>query len=135
MMQQTLFRQIANVAKRFSESPNVSEQDKEKYITAADKFRLPYWDYFRPRGGQKCFPGVKHGSTTTAPYSYDAPQIFTRSRVMVKSLPDNKLVDMANPLLKFDFVKFKDPKDPRNINWARSTLNTVSVTQLYRYDV
>jgi len=125
-MQQTLFRQIANIAKRFSESPSVSEQDKEKYIVAAENFRLPYWDYFRPRGYQRSCPGVTHGSTTTVPYDYHAPQIFTLPRIMIKSLPDNKLVAMANPLFKFDFVKFEDQKDPRNIDWARSTLNTVS---------
>ncbi|OBS26116.1 hypothetical protein FPOA_00059 [Fusarium poae] len=104
MMEQTLFRQVANVAKRFSES-NIPSGQKTKYLAAAQQFRLPYWDYFRPRGSKVTFPGVtnpKHG-TTTAPYDWSAPQIFTLPEVMVRRLPDNKLVPMPNPFFQYQF--------------------------------
>ncbi|KAF5591026.1 tyrosinase precursor (monophenol monooxygenase) [Fusarium subglutinans] len=105
MMEQTLFRQVANVAKRFSES-NIPDEQKKKYLAAAEQFRLPYWDYFRPRAYSKTtFPGVTNPrkGTTTAPYDWGAPQIFTLREVMVRRLPDNKLVPMKNPFFQFEF--------------------------------
>ncbi|KAF5987868.1 Tyrosinase [Fusarium coicis] len=105
MMEQTLFRQVANVAKRFSES-NIPDEEKKKYLDAAKKFRIPYWDYYRPRSYTKpIFPGVAkpEDGTTTGPLDFGAPQIFTVSKVMVRRLPDNKLIPMANPFLQFTF--------------------------------
>ncbi|KAF5635886.1 tyrosinase precursor (monophenol monooxygenase) [Fusarium sp. NRRL 52700] len=105
MMEQTLFRQVANVAKRFSES-NIPDEQKKKYLAAAQQFRLPYWDYFRPRAYTKTtVPGVtnpKNGTTTT-PYDWGAPQIFTLKKVMVRRLPDNELIPMKNPFFQFEF--------------------------------
>ncbi|KAF5558860.1 tyrosinase precursor (monophenol monooxygenase) [Fusarium phyllophilum] len=119
MMEQTLFRQVANVAKRFSES-NIPDEQKKKYLAAAQQFRLPYWDYFRPRAYTKTtFPGVTNpkDGTTTAPYDWSAPQIFTLPEVMVRRLPDNELIPMANPFFQFEFSsdqlnKIKADRDP-----------------------
>ncbi|KPM45160.1 hypothetical protein AK830_g1416 [Neonectria ditissima] len=119
MLEQTLFRQVANVAKRFSDSPGVTEEDKQTYIAAAKKFRLPYWDYYRPRGYEVTFPGVVDGTTTTSPYDYHAPQIFTLPEVMVKRLPDNKLVNMPNPFFQYAF----DVDDSKKIQWEHSRLD------------
>ncbi|KAH7178750.1 common central domain of tyrosinase-domain-containing protein [Fusarium sp. MPI-SDFR-AT-0072] len=119
MLEQTIFRQVDNVAKRFSDSLEVSEEDKQKYKAAAKKFRLPYWDYYRPRGGPVTFPGVVNGTTTTSPYDFHAPRIFTEKRVMVKRLPDNKLVDMPNPFFQFEF----DKSGSGRIDWKYSKLN------------
>ncbi|CVL03756.1 related to tyrosinase precursor (monophenol monooxygenase) [Fusarium mangiferae] len=105
MMEQTLFRQVANVAKRFSES-DIPEEQKKKYLDAAQKFRIPYWDYYRPRDKAKTtFPGVTNpkDGTTTAPFDWGAPQIFTMPQVMVKRLPDNELISMPNPFFQFNF--------------------------------
>ncbi|KAG8355486.1 hypothetical protein FVEN_g6792 [Fusarium venenatum] len=104
MMEQTLFRQIANVAKRFSES-DIPDEQKNKYLAAAHQFRLPYWDYYRPRGDKVIIPGVTNpkDGTTTSPYDWGAPQIFTLPEIMVRRLPDNKLIAMANPFFKFQF--------------------------------
>ncbi|KAF5642479.1 tyrosinase precursor (monophenol monooxygenase) [Fusarium tjaetaba] len=69
-------------------------------------FRLPYWDYFRPRAYTKTtFPGVTNpkDGTTTAPYDWGAPQIFTMPKIMVKRLPDNELISMPNPFFQFEF--------------------------------
>ncbi|KAF5681684.1 tyrosinase precursor (monophenol monooxygenase) [Fusarium circinatum] len=119
MLEQTIFRQIDNIAKRFSESSEVSDEDKQKYKAAAKKFRLPYWDYFRPRGGPVTFPGVVDGTTTTAPYDFHAPRIFTEKRVMVKRLPDNKLIKMPNPFFQFEF----DKSGSERIDWRYSKLD------------
>ncbi|KAF9772953.1 hypothetical protein IL306_009291 [Fusarium sp. DS 682] len=119
MLEQTLFRQVANVAKRFSESSKILEEDKKKYTAAAKKFRLPYWDYYRPRGGQVTFPGVVDGSTTTSPYDYHAPKIFTKKKVMVKSLPDNELKPVDNPFFQYEF----DASGSNRIDWKYSQLD------------
>ncbi|KAG5799174.1 hypothetical protein H9Q69_001806 [Fusarium xylarioides] len=104
MMEQTLFRQVANVAERFSKS-DIPEEQKKKYLAAAKQFRLPYWDYYRPRSYTKTtFPGVTNpDGTATAPFDWGAPQIFTLPKVMVRRLPDNELVPMANPFFQFKF--------------------------------
>ncbi|RBQ80962.1 hypothetical protein FVER14953_10660 [Fusarium verticillioides] len=119
MMEQTLFRQVANVAKRFSES-DIPDEQKKRYLDAARQFRLPYWDYYRPRAYTKTrFPGViNKDGTTTAPFDWGAPQIFTLPEVMVRRLPDNELVPMANPFFQFEFSqdqldKIKADRDPR----------------------
>ncbi|MCJ1439065.1 hypothetical protein MMC27_008456 [Xylographa pallens] len=104
MLEQTLFRQVANVAERFGRSEKLSATRKQDYVEAAKQFRLPYWDYYRPRDYQVTMPGVvKHG-TTTAPYDYHMPQIFTLQEVMVKTLPDEQLVAMSNPFLQYKFA-------------------------------
>ncbi|KAF5693620.1 tyrosinase precursor (monophenol monooxygenase) [Fusarium denticulatum] len=116
---QTIFRQVANVAKRFSES-NIPDEQKKKYLDAAKQFRLPYWDYYRPRAYTKpTFPGITNPNdgTTTGPLDWGAPQIFTLPEVMVRRLPDNKLIPMANPFFQFAFSpeqlnKIKLDQDP-----------------------
>lgn len=35
--------------------------DSERYLNAAQDFRLPYWDYHLPRGYEAVFPGVTLG--------------------------------------------------------------------------
>ncbi|KAF5583284.1 tyrosinase precursor (monophenol monooxygenase) [Fusarium pseudoanthophilum] len=120
MMEQTIFRQVANVAKRFSES-NIPDEQKKKYLDAAKQFRLPYWDYYRPRAYTKpTFPGITNpdDGTTTGPLDWGAPQIFTLPEVMVRRLPDNKLIPMANPFFQFAFSpeqlkKIKLDQDPK----------------------
>ena len=114
------------MAKRFSEASNVSETDKKPYTTAAKQFRLPHWDYYRPRDYEVTLPGRTAGNkpdTITAPYDYRAPQIFTPPEIMVKTLPDNKLVNTANPFFQFEFGNATD-----KIEWGSVGLDTVSTT-------
>ncbi|KAF5586322.1 tyrosinase precursor (monophenol monooxygenase) [Fusarium pseudocircinatum] len=106
IVEQTLFRQVANVAERFSKS-DIPEEQKKKYLAAAQQFRLPYWDYYRPRSYTKTtFPGVTNpkDGTATAPFDWGAPQIFTLPEVMVRRLPDNELVPMTNPFFQYEFT-------------------------------
>jgi tyrosinase len=99
-----LYRQIANIAERFSRSTKITSERKQKYDEAVKSFRLPYWDYYRPRDGPTTFPGVKDGPRTDAPYNYRAPWIFTEPQIMVKTLPDDELKPMDNPFLQWKFA-------------------------------
>ncbi|CAJ0543941.1 Ff.00g040030.m01.CDS01 [Fusarium sp. VM40] len=96
---------VANVAKRFSES-DIPDEQKKKYLAAAQQFRIPYWDSYRPRAyTNPTFPGVTNpkDDTTTAAFDWGAPQIFTLPEVMVRRLPDNKLISIPNPFFQFKF--------------------------------
>lgn len=80
------------------------EKAKPKYRAALKEFRLPYWDYYRPRNkGTTKFSGVKSGGTTTFDYDFAIPQIFTVERVMVARTSDDKLESIENPLNRFVF--------------------------------
>lgn len=50
---QTIFVKMVEIARKFT--------DSEKYLKAAQSFRLPYWDYYRPRSYETVFPGVTMG--------------------------------------------------------------------------
>lgn len=77
---------------------------RSEYETAALEFRLPYWDYYRPRGGAVTFPGiVDEGQTTAYAYDYKLPEIFTVSKVMIRAPGKNELVEIDNPLQHFNF--------------------------------
>ena len=76
---------------------------KGRYRAAADRFRLPFWDYFRPRGGPVTFPGVIDNALTSYPYDYSAPILLTESKIMVRQVPDDELVLKSNPLCQFKF--------------------------------
>ena len=67
-------------------------------------------------------PGVFDGEKTTAPYDYHMPQIFTLPQVMVKTLPDNKLVPMTNPFFQY---KFADT-DLTEKEWEASGINVMT---------
>jgi tyrosinase len=85
-----------------------SATDKSMYLEAAQKFRLPYWDYYRPRDHISTFPGVvENRKDTKFPYKFGMPQIFTVSEVRYKSAPSNEWKLMPNPLRSFTFP---DPK-------------------------
>jgi tyrosinase len=81
-------------------------EDKNTYLEAVQKFRLPYWDYYRPRDFDSTFPGVvENGEDTHFPYNFGIPQIFTVSDVMVRLAPSNEWKPMPNPLRSFTFPK------------------------------
>ena len=73
-----------------------------KYRDAALKFRLPYWDPYRPRGGRISFPGA--GGTTSFPYDFKLPEILTVEQVMVLTKEtDTRLTRIRNPLFRFTY--------------------------------
>ena len=85
-----------------------------KYIKAVMDFRLPYWDYFRPRDFRIEFPGIngrrdKHGNLdpkdpgfTSYPYDFGVPQILTLEKVIVQ-LPGGRSKLEENPLRTYWF--------------------------------
>lgn len=84
-----------------------SETTRKEYLDAAKQFRMPYWDYFRPRGGKVTFPGIinKEKGTTTYPFDYSAPRIFTDEKIMLRQPPLNKSEPITNPFWHFVFSK------------------------------
>lgn len=83
-------------------------QFQRKYQAALKEFRLPYWDYYRPRNkGTVTMPGVGGpGGTTTFEYDFALPQIFVMEQIMVRHYADNdELQPMPNPLRTFSFPK------------------------------
>jgi tyrosinase len=90
-----------------------------KYLAAAKAFRFPYWDYFRPRGVDARFPGIKlEGLRTRYDYDFRMPDIFNVRDVMVQMPPNDNLEIRSNPLYTFKFTdKLNLDKD-----WARAKL-------------
>lgn len=90
---------MAEIAERYP------EQVKPKYRAALKEFRLPYWDYYRPRHeGTTTMPGiVGPGGTTTFKYDISVPQVFTVESVMIRRTRDDQLEPLVNPLNKFSF--------------------------------
>ena len=85
------------------------EPHKNAYLDAAQLFRLPYWDFYRPRKEKETiFPGVVQGQKASFPFDYSVPKILSESNIMVRKPPHNKLEVLdRNPLGSFEFSKFK----------------------------
>lgn len=78
---------------------------RQRYLDAAKSFRLPYLDYFRPRGGNVSFPGISRGSKTSFPYDFRLPDIFNEQKVALKLPPhDNLQTGIDNPLYTYKFT-------------------------------
>jgi tyrosinase len=99
MIEQTTYKRMADLAEQYPAA------NKQTYRDAVKKFRLPYWDYYRPRGKAVTFPGVVNKGTTTANYDFSVPQIFTVAKVMLKTPAKNQLESKDNPLHLFNFPK------------------------------
>lgn len=96
---QTIYYEMTLIAEKF---PN-----PQKYRAAAQKFRLPYWDYYRARGDQGVtLPGVKFDNGTTSfKYDFRIPNILTAEKVMVRTPAKDALEPFDNPLVFFNFPK------------------------------
>jgi tyrosinase len=78
MAQQALYLEMVEIAKRFPDA------DKPVQLAAVQNFRLPYWDYYRPRDYATSFPGiVTHNGLTSFPYDFSAPQVLTLEKLIV----------------------------------------------------
>jgi len=98
MVEQTLFLKMRDIAETFPEA------SKSAYREAAQQFRLPYWDYYRPRGEHTVFPGVFGNGKTSFKYDFSVPQIFTVDQIVLRT-PEkgNELELRNNPFRLFDF--------------------------------
>ena len=97
MIQQSLFCKMVELADKYKGS------EKTKYQAAAKKFRLPYWDYFRPRGAQVKFPGIINNGVTTYKYDFSLPKIFTEETIMIKKWDVPLPFPMKNPFRSYTF--------------------------------
>ncbi|KAF2731878.1 Di-copper centre-containing protein [Polyplosphaeria fusca] len=98
MLEQALYEKMLDIAELYN------EPRKSDYKKAVEKFRLPFWDYHRPRDYNARFPGVRLGDATTFyPYDFRAPQIFTVANVKVQMYPDDREVQIPNPLNRFTY--------------------------------
>ena len=99
---------MVDIAKRYN-APH-----KEEYLDAVLQFRLPFWDYYRPRGGPVTFPGVIDRGSTSFPYDYSLPRILTEPKVFARFYPDNEQKQLEqNP---FQFHAF-DEDESAKIEW------------------
>lgn len=72
---------------------------KDAYLKAVEKFRLPFWDYHRPRDYDAVFPGVtQEDDTTKFPYDFSVPQILTLEEINVPLPPEDTSTPIKNPL-------------------------------------
>ncbi|KAL9113600.1 MAG: hypothetical protein Q9227_002338 [Pyrenula ochraceoflavens] len=83
------------------------ETERATQLNAARRFRLPYWDYWKPRGGPVTFPGVRNGGQTSFDYDFRIPDIFVAKKVMVRKPKGTKLDPIDNPLVSFKFPEKK----------------------------
>lgn len=94
MMEQTLYAECLKIANRFN---------TQQYKDAAKRFRLPYWDWIKPRARRTTnFPGV--GGRVSYPFNYDLPLCLTAEQLMVFDVENPlQLTPIDNPLLTFVF--------------------------------
>lgn len=122
---QTLYNAVNDIAADFSDP---------KYQQAAQRFRLPYWDYLKPREHKTTtFNGAGGSGTTSFPYNFDLPLVLTVDQVMVyqpqaEGGNETQLVPIPNPLLTFYFPA-KDSVTPREWSLLNSQDDQVRVTR------
>jgi len=81
---------------------------RQKYLDAAKAFRLPYFDYFRPRDGEVKFPGIlgNDATETSFPYNFRLPDILNEKKVALRVAPHDELkYGIDNPLYSYKFTK------------------------------
>lgn len=96
---------------------------KLQYHQSAINFRLPYWDYYRPRAYNKRgfrFRGIVENGFTSYPYDFSAPLVFTTEQLMIRRPEDNKLVPTKNPLFSYTF-----PKKIPAADWTEKDLDKI----------
>ena len=71
--------------------------DEKRWLNAVSRFRLPFWDYFQPRGSHVNFSG------TSFAYDFALPSIFTTPEVRVLRPKEENWEIVQNPLYTFLF--------------------------------
>jgi hypothetical protein len=92
-------------------------EHQKRYLAAADRWRLPYWDYHRPRGGKVTFPGVVREGTTESHYHVNLPLIFSAAQIMVHEPGNMELTPHDNPFASFAFPKVGNQDRIPDIQW------------------
>jgi len=96
---QSIYLKMVEIAEK-----SFNEPHRQKYLIAAKEFRLPYYDYFRPRDGSVSFSGIINGQQTSFPYNFRLPDIFNEPTITVKTAPDDRPDhNFQNPLYSYHF--------------------------------
>ena len=111
---------------------NIVEKDfqDENYFSAIRRWRLPFWDYFRPRGGPVTWEAIGPNDMTDSAYDCGIPDVFTFPSLMIRTSLAGDLIRYPNPLLKFKFPSEEDGGLDQN-DWA--TVPGYSKTETIRY--
>jgi tyrosinase len=92
----------------FDVAEKYDEPLKATFRAAAFEFRLPFFDYWRPRRGPGnfTFPGVISNNQTAYDYDFSAPAIFTAEKVTVRKYPKGTPTSLdPNPLHHYAFTE------------------------------
>lgn len=121
IFQQTIYSKMIEVAARYPEG------SRQRYNDAIKQWRLPYWDYHRPRGGAVTFPGVVDGNgSTDFAYHVNLPKIFEVKSLMVRTTAEDKLELFPNPLASFKFPPEGNPTRILDEQWNNVAHGKVS---------
>lgn len=110
MLKQALANKMREIAQRYDEA-----DDKQIYLNAAERFRMPYWDPFVPRNR------VNRDSDANAVDEeiWGLPKILIAEAVYIKYPKKKVLRAIANPLRAFIFPdsEILKQKGRENLKW------------------
>ena len=118
ILKQALANKMRDIAERYDEADN-----KQIYLNAAERFRMPYWDPFVPRNRVSRDSAAKEVDVEI----WGLPKILMTEAVYVKYPKKNILRAIANPLRAFIFPdsEILKQKGRENLEWddAKACLN------------
>jgi tyrosinase len=104
---------------------------RQKYLDAAKAFRLPYFDYFRPRGGKVHFPGVVADKMMTEfDFDFTLPAVFNEKDINILAAPADTPTPIGNPLYAFSFKGKSDHFQEKDMRIFVSSLIHVPILVL-----
>ena len=86
-------------------------QDKTRYLFAAERFRLPFWDPFMPRNHKTVDQGFSENI-------FGAPKILQAEEVFVYHYNKDLGPKIRNPLYRFDFPSISTLKSKGRSPWS-----------------
>ncbi|KAK1826001.1 hypothetical protein QBC39DRAFT_317544 [Podospora conica] len=98
LLEQTIYRNMVTVAGKYTDAGV-----KARYLAAAQKFRLPYLDYYRARGAGYNVTRAPAAEPAKFEYDFGLPDIFTKPGVTLNRYPDDKPTPADNPLYTYRF--------------------------------
>ncbi|MCJ1404979.1 hypothetical protein MMC11_008205 [Xylographa trunciseda] len=107
MFEQSIYLKVREIAKRYK-----TEELKAKYIAAAKRFRLPYWDPLLVR----YIPDTR----SNKPMHCGIPKILCAGQVCVRTPEDpNSLANIDNPLYCYKFAPKYKYNDELPFEWKK----------------
>ena len=89
------------------------EEQRRKYLNAAARFRLPFWD--------PCMPRNQLDSTSKLKETiFGVPEILRAKTVFVKHWDKTQPEEMDNPLQSFSFPKETTLEAKGRLTWTKS---------------